>query len=267
MSAKNSQKSFTTKGLSATKKKEYNKSNSNLNNNNNNNGTIVAHAVDKVLITEIDDQDDHLSTVNVTSPKVNENNGRLSQTSQASRTIVTKYDNDYDRRSQVSQASNYHDRTKYDNNNDRTKPASQASNRQNRNSDDHYDRKDQISQASNHQNASSSLVKYNDNNDHAFDNKKFDKILFCALSLPNKRHLIVKPVSLSCLDYACKDCLIKASHAYLKCNNCGQKFRKSDLDIMEECPLGKQLVKENLPKLYNHTLNEFENLKEEFLGK
>ena len=97
--------------------------------------------------------------------------------------------------------------------------------------------------------------------------EKIDPTLYCALSPLASRHLVVKPVSLNCLDYVCKDCITKSGFATLVCNNCGQKFRKTDLEETEESPLGKQLIKDNIDKLFSITLNQFEALKDNFSGK
>ena len=90
--------------------------------------------------------------------------------------------------------------------------------------------------------------------------ERLNPSLYCALSPINNRHLIVRPVSLNCLDYACKDCLPRTGYATLTCNNCGQKFRKSDLESMEESPLGKQLIKDNIENLFTLTLTQFDSI-------
>jgi hypothetical protein len=97
--------------------------------------------------------------------------------------------------------------------------------------------------------------------------ERLNPSLYCALSPINNRHLIIRPVSLNCLDYACKDCLPRTGYATLTCNNCGQKFRKSDLESMEESPLGKQLIKDNIDKLFALTLTQFDSIKDNFTGK
>ena len=96
---------------------------------------------------------------------------------------------------------------------------------------------------------------------------RLNPTLYCALSPINNRHLLIRPVSLNCLDYVCKDCLPRTGYATLTCNNCGQKFRKTDLESLEESPLGKQLIKDNIDKLFALTLAQFDGIKENFSGK
>lgn len=66
--------------------------------------------------------------------------------------------------------------------------------------------------------------------------------------MSSDKHFVRHPISLTCGDYACKNCLINSTTT-LHCKICKKNIRKESLTIEEESKVAKRLITDNLDNL------------------